>query len=152
MMFEVIFYLCHCTRPALNIPAIIFILTGPKKIMIAISISTLKNKTKKLPHLPSRAISLSNSSIQHPQHIPANSLQFVTRFRGKSRKLRRPRIRINHGVQLWKIVYGWIWKSFIPPKFYFWSLIYRSQDAKQAKYTVWKNRCLSVRFRKSPPN
>ena len=46
--------------------------------------------------LPPRAISKTPKSIQHPQHIPANPLQLVTRFRGKSSKLCRPCIGINH--------------------------------------------------------
>jgi hypothetical protein len=48
---------------------------------------------KNCPPLP-RAISKITKSIQHPQHISANPLQPVTRFRGKPIKLRRPRIGI----------------------------------------------------------
>ena len=41
-----------------------------------------------------------HNSIQHPQNIPANPLQLVTRFCGKSSKLRRSGIGINHGKHI----------------------------------------------------
>jgi hypothetical protein len=57
-------------------PAIRFILFFTV-VSFACPNATAKAFPKKLPHLPSRAISKTTRSIQHPQHIPANLLQFV---------------------------------------------------------------------------